>query len=333
MGGAILEDRAPDFDVPGAMPEWIALQRALLVSQRSAFAAKWAEANSARYQRRMLEEAGLATRRKLEAALHTAREREEKVRPHVGLAMPYFEYLKLKEHVLNLEHELAAQYSVARAAKQERLAAEQRLRLLAADHRTNLMNQIKESKELVSALRTDRLRTAQRLAQRKLLAPVDGHVQALSIHTEGGVVTSGQTLATIVPDGTPLIIDALLSNEHVGYVRLGQQVSVKIDTFPFQQYGTLAGVVTWISPDAEPISQADGFSPTPNKAVDAVRLPGRRELMYRVHIRPERAELVADGKQYPVAIGMTVQAEMVANRQRLISVFLAPFARGLGFAR
>ena len=37
---------------------------------------------------------------------------------------------------------------------------------------------------------------------RRLVAPVDGAVQGLKIHTSGAVVTTADTLMTIVPDGT-----------------------------------------------------------------------------------------------------------------------------------
>ncbi len=39
---------------------------------------------------------------------------------------------------------------------------------------------------------------------------------------------------TIVPNGTELIVEAKLLNKDIGYVEVGQEVVVKVDTYPFQ---------------------------------------------------------------------------------------------------
>lgn len=324
---AELDKRSPVFDVPGALPESILLQEALLASRRNAYAAKRAEASSTRHQRLMLEAGAEATLKKIETAFQTAREREERVRPYIGVAMPYFDYLKLKDNASNLESELAAQQNVVHAARQERLAAEQRLRLLEADHRSALMAQIHEKKALIAALTGELIKTGQLLAQKALRSPADGQVQYLSVNTNGGVVTPGQTVATIVPDDAQLVVEAVLSNEDIGHVRLGQAVDIKIDTFPFQKYGTLPGEVTWISPDAEPRSPA-GIDPTETqKSGDISRVPGKSGLMYRIRIKPAQSALAFNDRKYPLTVGMTVQADIVTDRRRIIAFFLAPVVK------
>jgi hemolysin D len=55
------------------------------------------------------------------------------------------------------------------------------------------------------------------------VAPVDGTVQGLKIHTSGAVVTTADTLMTIVPDGTGIEVDCLVPNKDIGFVVKARQ--------------------------------------------------------------------------------------------------------------
>jgi hemolysin D len=89
------------------------------------------------------------------------------------------------------------------------------------------------------------------------------------------VVTPAQSLITIVPEGTPLIDEATVTNEDIGYLKVGQPVEVKVDTFPFQRYGALQGVLVSVSPDAEDKSSASR-DPDTRSGAGAPGDPSRR---------------------------------------------------------
>lgn len=127
----------------------------------------------------------------------------------------------------------------------------------------------------------------------------------------------------------PLLIEAALSNEDAGFVRVGQRVDIKVDAFPYQQYGTLSGVVTWISPDAELRGSGSADAASGARAMDMSSLPLRAGLMYRLHIRPESTALLRHGVRHPVGIGMTVQADIITDRRRVIEFLLAPILQNL----
>ncbi|MSN97182.1 HlyD family efflux transporter periplasmic adaptor subunit, partial [Campylobacter sp. FMV-PI01] len=63
----------------------------------------------------------------------------------------------------------------------------------------------------------------------------------LLVNTESGVVNSGEALITIIPANEPLIIKATTLNKDIGFLKEGQKVAIKIDTFNFQKYGKLDG--------------------------------------------------------------------------------------------
>ena len=48
----------------------------------------------------------------------------------------------------------------------------------------------------------------------------------------------------IVPVDGALEVEATLENKDTGFVEVGQPVEIKIDTFPFTRYGTIAGEIT-----------------------------------------------------------------------------------------
>jgi hemolysin D len=164
-----------------------------------------------------------------------------------------------------------------------------------------------------------------------LRSPVDGLVQRVDVTTTGGVVTPAQSLVTIVPDGTPLIVEASLSNEDIGYVRAGQDVDVKVDTFPFQKYGTLKGKLIWISPDADEKSQGNDDSKGGASSGKSSPDPksSKPSYVYKVHIRPDNTNFVVDGKTTPIQAGMTVQADITTDHRRIIEFFLSPVIKYL----
>ena len=79
---------------------------------------------------------------------------------------------------------------------------------------------------------------------------MDGTVQQLAVHTIGGVVTPAQTLLGFVPPDSNLEIEAMVQNRDIGFVHVGQDAEIKIDTFNFSRYGLLHGKVLSVSQDA-----------------------------------------------------------------------------------
>ena len=173
-----------------------------------------------------------------------------------------------------------------------------------------------------------------RLELESLRAPIDGVVQSVNVSTLGAVVTPAQPLVTIVPVGTSLTVEAMLSNNDVGFVKVGQSAEIKVDTFPFQKYGTIQGTLVWISPDAEDKSQSnnsDGHNngDNQNMPTDMSLDPSATQYLYRVHIKPERFTIAVDGKEVPLTAGMTVKADITTDNRRVIEFFLSPVIKYL----
>lgn len=172
---------------------------------------------------------------------------------------------------------------------------------------TTTLNLIVEQDKKISDLEGQLTKAKKSVQFQSLVAPVDGTVHGLVSNTIGGVVTHAQPVMTIVPYGTPLIIEASLLNRDIGFVEAGQEVAVKFDTFPFQKYGTIKGKVEGISPDAFE-DEKIGF-------------------VYKMKVSLEKSEITVNGKEVHISPGMTVSAEIKTGKRRIIEFFLEPIIK------
>ena len=129
----------------------------------------------------------------------------------------------------------------------------------------------------------------------QIKSPVDGFVGKLLVHTEGGVVSPNDNLISIVPSDAPLIIKASVLNKDIGFLKLGQEVAVKIDTFSFQKYGLLHGNIIEISKDA----------------IEDEKLG----LIYEIKIKPKSLDIKVEGETKRLEIGMSVIAEVKTGKR------------------
>ena len=83
-----------------------------------------------------------------------------------------------------------------------------------------------------------------------LRADQDATVLTRAPVSVGSVLQSGDQLLKLVPVNAPLEIEGTIVGSEAGYVRVGDEVTVKFDTFPFTQYGSAKGTVRIISPDS-----------------------------------------------------------------------------------
>ncbi|KQS51705.1 MULTISPECIES: HlyD family type I secretion periplasmic adaptor subunit [unclassified Sphingomonas] len=190
--------------------------------------------------------------------------------------------------------------------------------------------------KVLNQLQQDREKTAQdllgataKLEHTKIYAPNAGTVQQLAITTVGQVVGSGQQLMTIVPNGRHLEIEALVENQDIGFVREGQPVTIKIDTFPFTRYGTIEGRVARVSRDAVTSTEAVGAEDTETKPVEAqsgaaTATPKTGQLVYPVHVDLGRSTMNVDGRDIDLSAGENVTVEIKTGRRRLIDYILSP---------
>ncbi len=161
----------------------------------------------------------------------------------------------------------------------------------------------------------------------RITAPISGTVQQLAVTTIGQVVSSGQALMTIVPVNAPIEIEALVQNKDIGFVEAGQKAVVKIESFPFTRYGTVAGVVIKVSRDAVDDREASALS-DPKLSVrsqsSTADLARNQNLIFPATISLDKTVMNIDGKDIPLSPGMGVTVEVLTGKRRALDYILSP---------
>ena len=208
----------------------------------------------------------------------------------------YQEQLTMKEHVI--------------AQSQGKLnELNQQLHLVTQEYRNKLLTDLTQKSKEATSLRTEVETTQFRNAKQQIIAPVDGYVGKLLVHTVGGVVTPAEKLLTLIPKGVPLIIQATVLNQDIGFITKEMEAAIKIDTFDFQKYGLLHGKVKHIADDA---IEDEKLGP-----------------VYEITIDPKETTLKVEGKELTINPGMSVTAELKVGKRRVIEFFIYPMIKYL----
>ncbi|ATE61106.1 HlyD family type I secretion periplasmic adaptor subunit [Thauera sinica] len=242
---------------------------------------------------------------KLDATLPIARRREADYKNLVERAfVSQHGYLEQEQARIEIERDLA--YQRAKLAELGQTIAQGRANRSAwqAEFLRGVTAELTEAEQQAASLQAEVTKTENKSRLMRLTAPVDGTVQQLAIHTEGGVVTPAQPLMVVVPNDYSAEVEAVLENKDVGFVKPGQHAEIKIETFPFTRYGTIPAEVSFISNDAVTDEQ--------------------RGLVFPVRLKLERSTLQVDERTVNLAAGMAVTAEIKTGHRRVIEYFLSP---------
>ena len=243
---------------------------------------------------------------KYQELLKIAREREANLKEIVEQgAISRYTYLEYQGKRIELEQNVSMNRSELSAAQAEVSAARQEKAQYQAEWNRQLQEELINSRKQFNTLKESERKAELKNKLIEIKSPVDGAVHKLDIHTVGAVVREAQGLMEVVPDGTPMEIEAWMENQDVGFVTPGMPVEVKVDAFNFQKFGTLKGKVREISPDA--IEDKE------------------RGQLYRVMVSVDEEKLHMDSRDLQVYPGMAVSAEIKTRKKRIIDFFLEPF--------
>ncbi len=297
---------APDAASPKAL---FASAQRLASSQFDAFQAKRQSLLASIAQRRAELGTVQALIEPLEQTVNITRTRSEDYAELVeGQYVGRHDYLRIEEERIAAERDLAAQRNRLHEVRSALDGAREELRVLVSDTRQQTLDGLRQAREQVQQFTPEVARTGQRDRLMGLRAPVDGTVQQLAVHTVGGVVTPAQALLAVVPSDESLEIEATVLNKDIGFVRPGQPVTVKVESFPYTRYGYLTGTVTSVSHDA---AQDENLG-----------------MVFPARIKLRGATLSIDGVEVQLTSGMNLSAEVKTGKRRVISYLLSPLQRG-----
>jgi len=152
----------------------------------------------------------------------------------------------------------------------------------------------------------------QTIKYQKITAPIDGVV--FDLKARPGFVpqpSQAEALLKIVPDGCPteikdaakgcLVAEVDVTNQDIGFVRVGQKADIRIDSFSYSEYGDIKGEVISIGSDALPPDENHRF----------YRFPVRVSLNSQELVLKDKSTL-------PLQSGMSVSVNIKVNENRTV---------------
>lgn len=301
----------PDFAAPSdADSQHVLLQQQLLGEQLAQHQARVAAAQYLIDQRKAALDQTKENVRRLESTVPMETERAEtyqRLLDHQAVAR--LDYLQAEEQRINKTQELAGQRKKLIQDQAALSEAEKNHRALVAEFQQAKQLELSATETKAASLAQEVTKAGQKADLQRLTSPIDGVVQQLAVHTVGGVVTPAQQLMMVVPQDHPVEVEAHIENKDVGFVKEGQPVEIKVETFPFTLYGTIPGSVLMVSEDAVSIEKVG--------------------LVYPTRVSMDRSTIQVEGKQVHLSPGMAVTVEIKTGQRRVIEYLLSPLLKSV----
>lgn len=132
----------------------------------------------------------------------------------------------------------------------------------------------------------------------------------------GSVLKEGEVLFTLMPLNAPLEGEARISTRDIGFVRVGDPCTVKVDAFQFVEHGWAEGKVRWISEGAFTVDEN-------NKDVEAY---------YKLRCTVEQTNFRNVPENFRLIPGMTMSADIKVGSRSVAMYMLRGAARGFSEA-
>ena len=243
-------------------------------------------------------------------------ERRQKALVEIG-ALADNRYREKMRERMNLEKELDLKIGQMEQTETKLERVKDEIETFRNTFREKLLSEFTTNMQTKNTLEAEVSTIRFKQGKKIIVSPVDGFVHLLPVKTIGGVVTTAQPVVSLVPENTPLAVNAIVLNKDIGFVKEGQRCVIKIDTFDFQKYGTIEAEVETINPysleetgkDKEKGAEKEGYPVRFKMFADALK--------------------TRDGTIYSVKPGMSVTAEINVGKRRVIEFFLFPVIKYL----
>jgi hemolysin D len=111
----------------------------------------------------------------------------------------------------------------------------------------------------------------------------------------------------IVPSNAEVTAEVVVDNKDIGFVNAGQPATIKLETFPFTRYGTVAATVKSVTADA--VSDE------------------KRGAIFPATLTLGQSSISIQGNRIALSPGMNIIAEVKTGRRRVINYLLSPVQR------
>lgn len=240
--------------------------------------------------------------------LSTARIKEQRLKPVMDI-IPKDDYEKVSDDITTNSANIENAYNKQSELIKQKRQIIQEMSYVRENFRSEILKELADKTKQAIQMKAQLDQSTFRNTKQVLTAPEDGYINELFVHSKGGVVTPAQKLISMYPVNSPLLIKTLVLNKDIGFIREKMPVNIKVDTFDFQKYGILPGVVTQIAKDS-----------IEDKQLGPV---------YEVYIQPTHKVFEIEGQPLSISSGMSLTAEIKTGKRRIIEFFIYPLIKYL----
>ena len=115
--------------------------------------------------------------------------------------------------------------------------------------------QIKQKEAQIEGIKSE-------VSKTRLVSPTNGRVFNLIPSNKGYFTKSGETLLVIVPEGV-LEAKVFLKNKDIGFIKQNMKAEIRVEAYPFTQFGSITGKLKFIGKEVLPADQQNPQSRFP----------------------------------------------------------------------
>lgn len=221
-----------------------------------------------------------------------------------------------REQLYQKEAELSEQQSRVQQLQREALTGQRELATAVREIEATRMRFANQNSLLQRSISSAQQELTEVEGRRRVVitAPEAGRATLVAGEV-GQAVDTTRPLVNVLPQDGKLEVRLYAPSRTIGFIRKGDKVLVRYQSYPFQKFGQYEGVVESVSNASVPATEQIGFT-LPDTPVG--------EPVFSITVRLNQQSVKAYGVELPLQAGMRLDADILQETRRLYEWMLEP---------
>ncbi len=295
----------PPPELTREVPDVVAQETRLYESRRAEINAQISIAQNQLGQRQQELNEVRARREQAERGLELMTKELNATRPMIASgAVSEVEVFRLEREVARLRGDREQATAQIARVQSAILEATRKIEEVQLTSRNQMSAELSETMSKLASLSQGGLALQDKVKHADIKSPMRGIVKRLLVNTVGAVVQPGKEVVEVVPLDDALILEVQITPKDIGFLRPGQEATVKFTAYDFSIYGGLSADVIQIGADSVLDEKGNAF--------------------YHIRVRTRKSSL---GPGLPVVPGMVAQVDILTGKKTILSYLLKPVLR------
>ncbi len=296
---------SPPAELTREVPDVVAQETRLYESRRAEINAQISIAQNQLGQRQQELNEVRARREQAERGLELMTKELNATRPMIASgAVSEVEVFRLEREVARLRGDREQATAQIARVQSAILEATRKIEEVQLTSRNQMSGELSETMSKLASLSQGGLALQDKVKHADIKSPMRGIVKRLLVNTVGAVVQPGKEVVEVVPLDEALILEVQITPKDIGFLRPGQEATVKFTAYDFSIYGGLSADVIQIGADSVLDEKGNAF--------------------YHIRVRTRKASL---GTGLPIIPGMVAQVDILTGKKTILSYLLKPVLR------